>query len=337
MLGTAREPVARGLFILRRLPGRLAGHDRMKDMPVDAYHTPVLAAEVVDLLRDAKLVLDGTLGGGGHAEALLTSGVSRVIGVDRDPEALDAARRRLAPFENTGRFRAILANYADVAASGDLAGEQLDGVLLDLGVSSRHFDATERGFSFREGAPLDMRMGEGAVTAASLLQSTDESTLARIFREYGDERRAGRLARTIVRRRATETFATSDDLVRAIRGALGPRTGPADFARLFQAVRIAVNDEIDGLRRALPLLRDCLAPGGVLLVITYHSGEDRLVKHTFRDWSAECVCPPKQPKCTCRGRALGTTVTRRAIVPAEAEAGRNPRSRSAKLRVWRAA
>lgn len=309
----------------------------MKDMPADAYHTPVLAAEVVDLLRRSSRVLDGTLGGGGHAEALLDAGVSRVVGVDRDPDALATARARLEAFEKEGRFRAILANYADVAASEALAGERFDAMLLDLGVSSRQIDAIERGFSFRESAPLDMRMGDGSVTAASLLNSADELELSRIFKEYGDERRAGRLAKEIVRRRATEPFGTSDDLVRAIRGALGPRTGPGDFARLFQAVRIAVNDEIEGLRRALPLLRDRLSTGGILLVITYHSGEDRLVKHAFRDWSAECVCPPRQPTCSCRGHALGSTLTRRAIVPTEAEITRNSRSRSAKLRAWRAA
>jgi 16S rRNA (cytosine1402-N4)-methyltransferase len=123
--------------------------------------------------------------------------------------------------------------------------------------------------------------------------------------------------------------------VRAIRGALGPRTGPADFARLFQAVRIAVNDELEGLARALPALRDRLDPGGTLAVITYHSGEDRIVKHAFREWSADCVCPPKQPVCTCRGHALGETLTRRPVTPTDAETTRNPRSRSAKLRAWR--
>jgi 16S rRNA (cytosine1402-N4)-methyltransferase len=206
-------------------------------------------------------------------------------------------------------------------------------------VSSHQLDAEARGFTFREGAPLDMRM-EGAAsaeatTAADLLNETDERELARVFREYGDEPRAHRLAREIVRRRATQPFATSDDLVRAIRGALGPRSGAPDFARLFQAVRIAVNDEREGLRRALPALRDRLTPGGILAVITYHSGEDRLVKQAFRDWSAECVCPPKQPMCTCRGRALGETLTRRGVSPSPAEVARNPRARSAKLRAWR--
>lgn len=310
-----------------------------------AYHAPVLAGEVVELFGDAKSVLDGTLGGGGHSEALLDSGVARVTGVDRDPEALAAAVARLERYAQDGRFRAVQLNYADAADSVELRGEEFDGVLLDLGISSRQIDSQDRGFTFREGAPLDMRMGGGGGgegdgkedTAATLLNSFDERQLASVFKEYGDEPRSGRLAREIVRRRATAPFATSDDLVRAIRGALGPRTGPADFARLFQALRIAVNDEIEGLRRALPALRDRLSSGGTLAVITYHSGEDRLVKHAFREWSAECICPPKQPMCTCRGRSLGETLTRRAVVPSEAEIARNPRSRSAKLRAWRAA
>ena len=159
-----------------------------------------------------------------------------------------------------------------------------------------------------------------------------------IFREYGDEPRAGRLAREVVRRRATRPFVTSDDFVGAIRGALGPRSGAPDFARLFQAVRIAVNDELSGLERALPALRDRLAPGGVLAIMAYHSGEDRLVKHAFRDWSEGCVCPPKHPMCTCGGEhALGVVLTKRAIVATPEEVAHNPRARSAKLRAWRRA
>jgi 16S rRNA (cytosine1402-N4)-methyltransferase len=300
-----------------------------------AYHAPVLAGEVVNLLRSAKSVLDGTLGGGGHSAALLESGVRHVTGVDRDPEALATARARLEPFETLGRFRAVLANYADVNEADEVRGERYDAILLDLGISSRQIDAEERGFTFREGAPLDMRMQSEGKTAADLLNSLDERRLTQILKDFGDEPRAGRLAREIVRRRATARFATSDDLVRAIRGALGPRTGPADFARLFQAIRIAVNDELEGLARALPALRDRLDPGGTLAVITYHSGEDRMVKHAFREWSADCICPPKQPVCTCRGHALGETLTRRAVTPTDAEIARNPRSRSAKLRAWR--
>jgi 16S rRNA (cytosine1402-N4)-methyltransferase len=229
----------------------------------------------------------------------------------------------------------VLANYADVNEVADLHDTHFDAILLDLGISSRQIDAEQRGFTFREGAPLDMRMDRDGDTAADLLNSLDERRIATIFKDFGDEPRGGRLAREIVRRRATAPFATSDDLVKAIRGALGPRTGPSDFARLFQAVRIAVNDELDALARALPALRDRLDPGGTLAVITYHSGEDRLVKHAFREWSADCVCPPKQPVCTCRGHSLGETLTRRPLTPTDAEIGRNPRSRSAKLRAWR--
>lgn len=304
-----------------------------------AYHAPVLAREVMDVLRGAKRVLDGTLGGGGHAQAMLDSGVDLVIGVDRDPEALAEARERLAAFESAGRFRAHLGNYADLDDVPELAGLRFSGILLDLGISSHQIDDPARGFTFREQAPLDMRMGatETGSTAADLLNSLEERSLATVFREYGDERRASRLAREVVRRRATRPFVVSDDLVRAIRAALGPRSGPPDFARLFQAVRIAVNDELSGLERALPRLRDRLEPSGVLAVIAYHSGEDRLVKHAFREWAADCVCPPRQVVCTCRGRALGELTSRKAITATEAEVAANPRARSARLRAFRAA
>ena len=302
-----------------------------------AYHAPVLASEVADLLRGCAHVLDGTLGGGGHALLLLEQG-ARVTALDRDPEAIAAARARLHDYEVSSRFRALLGNYADVAAVPELDAARFNGILLDLGVSSHQLDDPRRGFSFREGAPLDMRMGVDAPrTAAEWLNETPELELLRVFREYGDERRAPRLAREIVRRRGNRPFAISDDLVGAIRGVLGPRSGAPDFARLFQAVRIEINDELAGLARALPALRDRLEPGGVMAVIAYHSGEDRIVKGAFREWSTECTCPPRQPVCTCRGRALGQLVTRRAITAAPAEVATNQRARSARLRAWRSA
>lgn len=302
-----------------------------------AYHAPVLVDEVVQLLAGAGRVLDGTLGGGGHSAALLEAGAS-VVGLDRDPAAIAAARARLADHERAGRFQAVRTNYADLDRVEALRGARFDGILLDLGISSHQIDQLERGFSFREGAPLDMRMGDDAErSAAELLNEAEETELVRIFRELGDEPRAGRLAREVVRRRATRPFATSDDLVHAIRGALGPRSGPGDFARLFQAVRIAVNRELERLAEALPALRDRLAPGGTLAVIAYHSGEDRLVKHLLRDWSVGCTCPPLQPVCTCGGVAPGALVTRKAVGASVGEVARNPRSRSAKLRAWRRA
>lgn len=302
-----------------------------------AYHAPVLAREVAELLGNAQHVLDGTLGGGGHALALLERG-TRVTGIDRDPEAVREARVRLAPFIASGSFDLHQANYADLDAIPELADVRFDGILLDLGVSSHQLDDERRGFTFRPGAILDMRMGEDATsTAAELLNTAPEGELAWVFREYGDERRAPRLAREVVRRRGTRPFETSDDFVGAIRGALGPTSGAPDFARLFQAVRIAINHELSGLERALPALRDHLAPGGVLAVIAYHSGEDRLVKHAFREWSTACICPPRQPMCTCRGTALGTLLTRRAVTAAEDELAGNPRARSARLRAWQSA
>jgi 16S rRNA (cytosine1402-N4)-methyltransferase len=301
----------------------------------NAYHAPVLAAEVVSLLAGARRVLDGTLGGGGHSLALLEGG-SDVTALDRDPSALSVAGDRLAAFVAAGRFRAYEGNYAYPERVAELESARFDGILLDLGVSSRQLDDAERGFSFRPGAPLDMRMGPDADTdAATLLGETEGLELTRIFKEYGDEPKAGRLAREIVKRRGTKPFETSDDLVNAIRGALGAKTNAGDFARIFQAVRIAVNGELRDLERALPALRDRLEPGGVLAVIAYHSGEDRIVKNALRDWSTACICPPRQPVCTCRGEPLGTLISRKPVVAGAEETARNPRSRSARLRAYR--
>ncbi|MBK5187238.1 MAG: 16S rRNA (cytosine(1402)-N(4))-methyltransferase RsmH, partial [Gemmatimonadaceae bacterium] len=304
----------------------------MISLAPDAYHIPVLAAEVAALLAGASSVLDGTLGGGGHAQLLLSQGAS-VTAIDRDPRAIAASRALLATFERAGKFRAFLGNFADVDAIAELRDARFDGVLLDLGVSSHQLDDQSRGFSFREGAPLDMRMGVDAHrSAAELLNEAPDLQLVHLFREYADERKAPRLAREIVKRRATVPFATSDHLVNAIRGALGPRSGPGDFARIFQAIRIEVNDELGALARALPALRDRLTPGGTMVVIAYHSGEDRVVKHAFRDWSNPCTCPPRQPLCVCGAVALGETVHRKAVTASEQELAANPRARSARLR-----
>ncbi len=297
--------------------------------------------EVLSLLEVAEgaELLDCTLGGGGHSGALLAAG-GTVTALDRDAAAITAARERLKSFEATGRFRAIQGSFADTPTISELQARRFDGILADLGVSSHQIDDDARGFSFRPAAPLDMRMDAGSgMSAAMVLGTMEEEELARIFRDYGDEPRARRLAREVVRRRhgMGGAFATSDNFVDAIRGALGPKTGPGDFARLFQAIRIAVNDEIGALERALPLLRERLKPGGVLAVISYHSGEDRLVKHSMREWSRVCICPPRQMHCTCRSRALGELLTRKSVRAGADETARNPRARSAHLRAWRSA
>jgi 16S rRNA (cytosine1402-N4)-methyltransferase len=295
-------------------------------------HEPVLLEEVVGFLAGCRRVLDGTVGGAGHAVRLVAVG-ARVLGLDRDEGAVRAAQARLgaaAPVR--------LGDFADAAGDADVVAFAPDGILLDLGVSSHQLDEPARGFSFRPGTALDMRMNPGdAITAAGWLNAAGERELAAAFHDWGDERRARALARQIVRRRATRAFETSDDLVGAIRAVLGSRSGPDDFARLFQAVRIAVNGEIERLTRALPALLEVAGPGAVLVVISYHSGEDRVVKQAMREWARACICPPAQPACTCRGRPLGDVLTRRPVRPSAEEMARNPRSRSARLRAFRKA
>ncbi|HEY5492775.1 MAG TPA: 16S rRNA (cytosine(1402)-N(4))-methyltransferase RsmH [Gemmatimonadaceae bacterium] len=299
-----------------------------------AYHAPVLVDEILDLFAGATRALDCTLGGGGHSAAMLDAGFRSVTGIDRDPAAIAEASVRLRTAIDAGRFSVVHGNYADA--------ERLlpptatwDAILLDLGVSSHQLDDASRGFSFREGAPLGMAMGGTAASAAVFLNEAGIDELTRVFKEYGDEPKAGRLSREVDRRRGHRPFVTSDDLVGAIRAVLGARSGPGDFARLFQAVRIAVNDELGALSRALPVLRDRLAPRGVLAVIAYHSGEDRLVKLAFREWASSCICPPKLPVCMCRGRPLGALITRKPITASETEVAHNVRARSAHLRAFR--
>lgn len=304
-----------------------------------AYHEPVMADEVVSLLGPAGegLYLDGTLGGGGHTRRILEACVGcRVVAVDRDPAALAEAEGALGDLR--ARVRFVRARFDEALDDAEVRDRGLDGALLDLGVSSHQIDDEGRGFTFRRGAPLDMRMDpseEGG--AVAFLAGADEAELTRVFRELGEEPRARRLAREVVKRRATAPLATSDDLVAALATALGRAPTTQDKARIFQAVRIAVNGELESLARGLPLLRDALRDGGVLVVIAYHSLEDRMVKHAFREWSAACVCAPEAPVCTCRGRPLGETLTRKPMRPSPDEVERNPRARSARLRAWRRA
>lgn len=303
------------------------------------YHAPVLVDEVLAVLGGSRggLFLDGTIGGGGHTEALLESGAGvQVVGVDRDPDALAEAERRLGRFGE--RLRLVRANFADAVAAAGLADGCLTGVLLDLGVSSHQIDTSERGFTFRAGAPLDMRMGRGSAgeeSAAEIIGSASAEELAEIFYRFGEEPRSRKLARILVEMRVKGSIDSSDHLMEAIGRTLGPRAEAQDRARIFQALRIAVNREIEALHDALPRFREALAPGGVLVVISYHSLEDRLVKNAFREWSLACVCPPKFPQCRCRGAPLGETLTRKPRSASTAEVQANPRARSAHLRAWR--
>lgn len=294
------------------------------------YHLPVLATEILEAARGATRVVDGTLGGGGHASLLRAQG-AELLAIDRDPDAIAEARSRLGEEGVTY----LHSPYAAEAALEAITAFRPDFILLDLGVSSHQLDQEARGFSFRPGAPLDMRMSQSGETGADFLNQAPEAELKRVFRDYGDERQAGRLAREVIRRRESVPFAASDHLVNAIRAVLGPRSGAGDFARLFQAVRIEINGELEGLAQALPVMRDALVPGGRLAIISYHSGEDRIVKHAFQEWVRSCVCPPESPICTCRGAPLGRLEPRKPIRPTDAETATNSRARSATLRIFR--
>jgi 16S rRNA (cytosine1402-N4)-methyltransferase len=275
-------------------------------------HEPVMVEEVVGFLGGRDTVIDMTLGNGGHAEALLRSGCKRVVGVDRDPEAIALAGSRLAPFGD--RFVAVHARFSEVPA-----GNRADGVLFDLGVSTMQLERAERGFSYRVPGPLDMRMGgggeEGTESALDLVNSASEEELARIVFEYGEERRARKVAAAVARARGRRPIQTTDELARVVAGAVGRRRGgPHPARRTFQALRIAVNRELEELAASLPRAVDLLTPGGRVVTIAYHSLEDRTVK---RFLAAEP-----------RLRSL----TRKPVRPSPKEAARNPRARSAKLR-----
>ncbi|HET6231987.1 MAG TPA: 16S rRNA (cytosine(1402)-N(4))-methyltransferase RsmH [Longimicrobiaceae bacterium] len=302
------------------------------------YHAPVMVEEVMSYLRPERggVYLDGTLGGGGHAEALLERApYAELVGVDRDPDALREAGARLARFG--GRARLVRSNFASSVAAAGIEPGTLNGVLLDLGISSHQIDEAERGFTFRPGAPLDMRMGQdsaGEPSAADVLNTWEEEDLANVFFRYGEEKRSRMLARIVLEIRAKRRIETSDDLVEIIGRAL-PGSDASDRARIFQALRIAVNGEIGALEGALPAFRDALAPGGVFAVLSYHSLEDRLVKNAFRDWSTACTCPPGLPICICGGVADGETLTRKPVSASPEEVRENVRARSARLRAWR--
>jgi 16S rRNA (cytosine1402-N4)-methyltransferase len=274
----------------------------------DPDHEPVMVDDVVRLLGGRRTVIDLTLGAGGHAEALLESGVERLVGVDRDPEAIEIAGGRLARFGD--RFHAVRTRFSDVPAEG-----RVDGVLYDLGVSSMQLDRPERGFSYRRGGPLDMRMEPEGDSAMDLVNSADEEELATILFELGEERRSRRVAAAIVRARARAPIAGTDELARVVAGALGARRGgPHPARRTFQALRIAVNRELEELAASLPRAANVLAPGGRVVVIAYHSLEDRIVKRFLLE------------------RDDLEILTKKPLTPSKAERARNPRSRSAKLR-----
>lgn len=298
-------------------------------------HVPVLLDAVIDTLRPRAggRYVDGTLGGGGHARAILEASApdGRLLGLDHDPAALSRARTLLAPFG--GRAVCVRASFADLGAVADAHGfSPLDGVVLDLGLSSDQLDDAARGFSFQVTGPLDMRMDPGAPErAADLVNALTEQDLADVLYRLGDERRSRRIARAIVASRPIESTTELANVVARAAGGHAGRIHPA--TRTFQALRIAVNGELDALAAVLPQAIDRLAPGGRLAVISFHSLEDRIVKHTLRDEARECVCPPGLPECRCGHRARLRLVTRRPIEPSAAEVQANPRARSAKLRV----
>ncbi|MGH7572694.1 MAG: 16S rRNA (cytosine(1402)-N(4))-methyltransferase RsmH, partial [Gemmatimonadota bacterium] len=262
--------------------------------------------------------LDGTVGGGGHAEAILEASDpdGRLIGLDRDPAAVAAARKRLARFGH--RVEIYETNFAEVDRTPGLERVRLDGALLDLGVSSAQIDDEARGFSYRRDAPLDMRMGPRGEPVREWLSRAELSTIARVLGEYGEERHAMRIARAIVRERERAPIETTGRLRAVVESVIPSSAHPLkSVARVFQAFRIMVNDELDSLARGLELGTERLVPGGRLAVIAYHSLEDRMVKRYFRELAADCVCPPDFPVCRCDKRSEVAILTRRPVVPSE--------------------
>lgn len=292
-------------------------------------HVTVLKDESVRALQPAagKVIVDGTLGGGGHSEALLAQG-ARVIGIDRDPVALAAARARLSNFGE--RFELRAGNFGDVERL--LAGEEVDGLLLDLGVSSPQLDTAERGFSFQADGPLDMRMGPDGETAAALIARLPEQELADVIYTLGDEPFSRPIARELKRALPKTTAEAAAAVGRGVPRAKWPKRIHV-ATRTFQALRMAVNGELEALGAALDALPRVLRRGGRAAIISFHSLEDRMVKEKFRELEGRCTCPPGLPVCACGQRGQFQALTRKAITASDAELEANPRARSAHLRV----
>jgi 16S rRNA (cytosine1402-N4)-methyltransferase len=308
-------------------------------LPTETDHVPVLADEVLNALapQPGQTIVDCTFGSGGHSELLAgrLRGEGKLIAIDRDPTVAPYFER----FRRTTavKSRLLHGEFSQVLEQLAANGVRADGILLDLGVSSMQLDRPERGFSYAADAPLDMRMDPAAdLTAADVVNDTNEWELADIFRRYGEERYARQVARAIVRRRQKEPFERTGELVETIKGAM---PAPARFGeghpakRVFQALRIEVNDELGALERALPAALEMLRPHGHLAVISFHSLEDRIVKRFMRDGEHGCTCPPDFPLCACGATPTLRAIPRRAIRPGAAEVARNPRSASARLRV----
>ena len=298
-------------------------------------HIPVLAQEALALLaiRSAGTYVDGTVGGGGHAARLLAQlgSLGRLVAFDADPQAVVVARERLGA---DSRVRVREGNFAELPALLDAEGiGTVDGVLLDLGLSSLQVDAPERGFSFQAAGPLDMRRNPAqGRTAADVVNTASAQDLAAWFRALGEEPQAQRVARAIVRRRAEQPFTTTDDLAACVARAVRGRRRLHPATRVFQALRIVVNDEQACLQAGLAGAHARLAPGGRLAVISFHSGEDRVVKEFLRDTAGRCTCPPDLPVCRCGAQATMRILTRRPVRPTADEVAANPRARSARLR-----
>ncbi|HOO90973.1 MAG TPA: 16S rRNA (cytosine(1402)-N(4))-methyltransferase RsmH [Syntrophales bacterium] len=308
-------------------------------MKTPFFHEPVMLRETVDSLGcgPGGVYFDGTLGGGGHAYEILvrTAPDGVLVGVDRDSDALSEARRRLGVFED--RIRLVKGNFADI---GDILSglgiEKVDGILLDLGVSSHQLDTPDRGFSFSMDAPLDMRMDrEVELTAFDVVNGFPEERLKKLIKEYGEEMMPGRIVRAISERRKLSPIKTTGELAAVIARALpghlrNKKIHPA--TKTFQAIRIAVNDELANLHRAIENGIDMLERGGRFSIISFHSLEDRMVKNAFRSWERGCICPPDFPVCRCNRSSKVRVPIKRAVVPGDAEIASNPRARSARLR-----